>query len=138
MQRVRSRPIAGVYESVLYGDDVPALAAFYQDVLGLRVVEGPDDLLAAIRLPDATMLLLFHRGLAARPDRLAPAHGTDGPGHIAFRINADDVDAWRETLRARHVAVERTIEWDDTRRSLYFRDPAGNSVELAGGELWAP
>jgi catechol 2,3-dioxygenase-like lactoylglutathione lyase family enzyme len=128
--------ISGIYETVLYGDDVAALAAFYDDVLGLRVVEEPDELAAAIRLPDGTMLLLFDPELAVRPGRPVPSHGARGPGHVAFRVPAGELDRWRAALVDRGVAIDREVEWKRGGRSLYVRDPAGNSVELTEDELW--
>lgn len=130
-------PIAGVYETVLYCDDVDELTAFYAHVLGLRVVEHTaDGLLAALRLPDGGVLLLFNRRLAAQPGRMVPSHGTAGPGHVAFRIADGDLDAWGDALGRAGVPVERVVEWRGDARSLYVRDPAGNSVELTGAELW--
>jgi len=32
--------------------------------------------------------------------------------------------------------VEKEINWEDGGTSIYFRDPAGNSVELAPATLW--
>jgi catechol 2,3-dioxygenase-like lactoylglutathione lyase family enzyme len=34
------------------------------------------------------------------------------------------------------VVIEQVVEWDQGSRSIYFRDPAGNSVELAPPTLW--
>ena len=36
----------------------------------------------------------------------------------------------------RGVAIEAEVEWPSGGRSLYFRDPAGNVVELAPPTLW--
>lgn len=127
--------IDGIYETVLYGD-VPALEAFYRAVLGLRLVDGPDELAAAFRLRDGAMLLLFDRDRSSRPGRPVPSHGAFGPGHIAFRVPEGTLDRWQATLLERGVEIERVVEWDGGRRSLYVRDPAGNSVELTEDELW--
>jgi catechol 2,3-dioxygenase-like lactoylglutathione lyase family enzyme len=128
--------ILGVYETVLYGSDVPALTAFYRVVLELRVVQQPDELAGAIRLPDGGILLLFDPSRAALPGRPVPSHGAIGAGHVAFRIPRGDLDRWRDTLAARGVAIEQEVEWKGGGRSLYVRDPAGNSVELTEDELW--
>ena len=123
-----------VYETVLYAADVPATARWYADVLGLRLVDGPDELAAAFRLDDASMLLLFDPGLASRPGRPVPSHGTSGPGHVAFAT--DSLAEWQGRFRERGVEIELDNEWPQGGRSLYVRDPAGNSVELVEGDLW--
>jgi catechol-2,3-dioxygenase len=53
---------------------------------------------------------------------------------VAFRV--ENLDAWRDHLTAHRVAIEREIHWKAELTSIYVRDPAGNSVELANGELW--
>lgn len=125
-----------VYETVLYADDIPAATRFYADVLGLRLVDRPDELSAAFRLDDGGMLLLFDPGRASAPGRFVPAHGSSGPGHIAFSVAPGGLDAFADELRSRAIEIEREIEWDEGGRSIYFRDAAGNSVELVEGELW--
>jgi len=133
---VRERAITGVYETVLYADDVEAMKAFYEDVLGLRLVDGPDELSAAFRLPDGGVLLVFHPGRSGQPSRAVPSHGAHGTGHVAFRIPPGTHDAWRHALLEHGVVVEREVEWPRGGRSLYVRDPAGNSVELTADEIW--
>jgi catechol 2,3-dioxygenase-like lactoylglutathione lyase family enzyme len=128
--------LTGITETVLYGEDVPALTAFYSEKLDLRVVEEPDELAAAIRLPDGGMLLLFDPRHAARTGRRAPAHGAVGPGHVAFGVPPGELARWRTSLTERGVAIEHEVDWPRGGRSLYLRDPAGNSVELVDGEIW--
>ncbi len=128
--------IRSVYETVLYAADVRATASFYIDVLGLRLVEEPDELGAAFRLPDGGMLLLFDPGLASQPGRRVPSHGASGAGHVAFGVEPGSLEDWAGRLRGREVEVEQTVDWDGRGRSLYVRDPAGNSVELVDGDIW--
>jgi catechol 2,3-dioxygenase-like lactoylglutathione lyase family enzyme len=130
--------VARVYEVVLYAADVAAAAAFYGDVLALRLVDGPDELAAAFRLDDGAVLLIFEPGRASRPGRPVPSHGASGAGHVAFGVEPGALDGWAETLRERGVEIELDREWPQGGRSLYVRDPAGNSVELVEGELWPP
>ena len=65
-----------------------------------------------------------------------PAHGAVGPGHAAFAVDEAELPAWRARLRAHGVAVEAEIAWPRGGRSLYVRDPAGNSIELAPPRIW--
>ena len=128
--------ITGLYETVLYAEDVPAMAAFYSDVLGLRLVDGPDELSAAFRLDDGGVLLIFDPSRASRPGRAVPSHGATGAGHVAFSVEEGTLADWGETLRERGVEIELERGWQRGGRSIYVRDPAGNSVELVDGDLW--
>jgi catechol 2,3-dioxygenase-like lactoylglutathione lyase family enzyme len=128
--------ITGVYETVLYAEDVPAAAAFYSEVLGLRLVDGPDELAAAFRLDDGGVLLIFDPSRASVPGRPVPSHGAPGAGHVAFSVEEGTLAAWGEALGARGVEIELERGWQRGGRSIYVRDPAGNSVELVDGDLW--
>jgi catechol 2,3-dioxygenase-like lactoylglutathione lyase family enzyme len=131
----RAQPrIVDVYETVLYGSDVEAVALFYRDIVGLPLITSDPDLLAALRLPGGGVLLIFDPVAAAVPGRPVPSHGTQGAGHVAFRV--EDLNAWRAHLTDRHIEIEREIDWGPDRVSVYVRDPAGNSVEFVQGELW--
>jgi catechol 2,3-dioxygenase-like lactoylglutathione lyase family enzyme len=128
--------ISGVYETVLYTSDVAATAEFYEDALGLRALTT-SDLVASFRLEDGGVLLIFDRNRSAAAGRLVPSHGTHGPGHVAFSVRAGELAALEASLTARGIEIERDLTWDAGGRSIYVRDPAGNSVELIEGEAWA-
>jgi catechol 2,3-dioxygenase-like lactoylglutathione lyase family enzyme len=51
-------------------------------------------------------------------------------------VPAASLDAWRGHLAACGVVVEKEVAWPRGGRSLYVRDPAGNSVELASPRIW--
>jgi catechol 2,3-dioxygenase-like lactoylglutathione lyase family enzyme len=65
-----------------------------------------------------------------------PAHGTTGPGHVALGIRPETLDDRRRHLGAKGVAIERKVSWPRGGHSLYFRDPAGNAVELVTPGVW--
>jgi len=117
-----------VYETVVYATDLEAARAFYREVLGLREVEE-----GVFRLDDG-VLLLFDPTESSRPGRVVPSHGPTGSVHLAFSV--DSLDDWLERLADHGVALEQDKEWRPGARSLYVRDPAGNSVELVEGDLW--
>ncbi|MCY3970926.1 MAG: VOC family protein, partial [Acidobacteria bacterium] len=59
------------------------------------------------------------------------------PGHLAFGVTEDEIDLWRAHLESHDVPVEQEIDWGGSRgRSIYFRDPDGNSLEFATSALW--
>jgi catechol 2,3-dioxygenase-like lactoylglutathione lyase family enzyme len=125
--------ISRIYETVLYADDLRAVGDFYRDVLGLRSVGEPGELAATFRLDDGGMLLFFAPKLSSQPGRAVPSHGAIGAGHVALSV--DELDPWRDRLRAAGVEIEQEVDWDGG-RSIYVRDPAGNVVELVEGDIW--
>lgn len=125
------------HETVLYGEDVPALADFYSRVTGLRLLPGADEHGAALRFPTGdAVLLLFHPTYAATPGRGVPTHGAIGPSHVAFRVPVGMLNQWLQRFAELEVAVELDRTWKRGGRSLYVRDPAGNSIELVEGDIW--
>ncbi len=123
-----------LFETVLYARDLTATEEFYRNVFGLDVI-GRGEVAVVFRCGDG-VLLVFNPDVTRRTDRGVPAHGTEGSGHVAFAMPPGDVDAWREHLRGRSIAIEREVAWPEGGRSIYVRDPAGNSVELAPPTLW--
>jgi catechol 2,3-dioxygenase-like lactoylglutathione lyase family enzyme len=128
------RSIARVLETVLYVDDLAAAERFYRDVLGLELDSRKDGLFAFFRCGEG-MLLLFNPE-AARAGRAVPAHGSTGPGHACLAVAEAELDGWQARLVAAGVAIEQTVAWPRGGRSFYFRDPAGNSLELATPRIW--
>jgi len=123
-----------IFETVLYVEDLPAAERFYHEALGLEVI-GRGELFVVFRCGGG-VLLVFDPRKSAAPDRDVPSHGTTGVGHIAFAAKPEDLDAWREQLRQAGVSIEREVDWDEGGHSFYFRDPAGNVVELAPPTIW--
>jgi catechol 2,3-dioxygenase-like lactoylglutathione lyase family enzyme len=127
--------IKSVIETAVYVDDLGAAEQFYGAVLGLRVLGKESGRHVFFQAGEASVLLAFLAEATLRGDRLPP-HGAKGPGHFALGIEADSFDAWRELLRGHGVAVEREVDWPRGGKSLYFRDPAGNLVELITPGVW--
>jgi catechol 2,3-dioxygenase-like lactoylglutathione lyase family enzyme len=119
-----------IFETVVYATDYEAAVAFYRDVLGLREVDD-----GAFRL-EGGMLLLFDPTRSSQPGRPVPSHGATGPGHVAFAVGDGELDSWGEAFRERGVKIEQEVAWPQGGRSIYVRDPAGNSVELVEGDIW--
>lgn len=127
--------IAHVLETSLYVDDLDAAEAFYTRVLGLEAFAREHGRHVFFRCGHG-VFLLFNPAKTLESGDDVPPHGATGPGHVAFAIARADLPAWRERLRQHGVPVEKEITWPNGGRSLYFRDPAGNSVELATPGVW--
>lgn len=127
-------PVRALLELALYGPDLAALERFYCDVFGLQVIARAADRLVALRCGHAA-LLLFNPRVTRAPGPI-PEHGASGAGHVAFVITEEERPAWRARLERLGIPIEREVTWQEGGASLYIRDPAGNSVELAPPTIW--
>ena len=129
----------GILEAALYVDDLDAAERFYTEVLGLSRIERQANRHVFFRCGRG-VLLLFNAATTVMPGTVAgqtiPAHGARGPGHVAFAMREEEIAAWRQRLQELGVAIESEVRWPQGGHSLYFRDPAGNSLELAPPHIW--
>ena len=121
--------ILGVAEAVLYVDELPEATAFYREVLGLPLTAAFDDA-TFLQTGEHSTLILFDRQQLRTRESQIPGHGAEGAGHVALAIPHEEMAAWRQRLQAHGVEIEHEQDWPQGTHSLYFRDPAGNSVEL--------
>ena len=128
-----------VLETALYAENLEETASFYQEVLGLeRMFEVPGRHVF-FRVAGGVLLIFRPSATEVPPGEGAlpvPPHGARGPGHVCFAARGDELAAWRERLGAAAVEIEADFDWPQGGRSIYFRDPAGNSVEFAEPRIW--
>jgi catechol 2,3-dioxygenase-like lactoylglutathione lyase family enzyme len=133
---VPTRTLAGVLETTLYhdGGGREAIERFYGDVLGLPAVAGWEDGVA-FRVGTGVLLLFDRDRLAERTGPIAD-HGATGPGHACLRSRAGEYEQWREHLESTGVEIVHDGDWGGGGRSFYFKDPAGNLLEIADRDIW--
>jgi catechol 2,3-dioxygenase-like lactoylglutathione lyase family enzyme len=114
-------------EVALRVNDLAAMRAFYSDVVGLEVWRDEAGFVF-FRVADGVeghpqALVLFDRGVDVSRE-----HGT--LDHVAFVIDLGDYDAKRRQLEEAGLQVTPKefpfFRW----RSLFVRDPEGNTVEF--------
>lgn len=127
--------VGRILETCLYVNDLEAARLFYCDVLGLEFESSQPGRHLFLKCGEA-MLLLFDPKISSRSDSDFPIHGSVGPGHVAFATGHQELAQWRSVLDRHRVPIERDLTWPGGGRSIYFRDPAGNSVELATPDIW--
>jgi catechol 2,3-dioxygenase-like lactoylglutathione lyase family enzyme len=129
-------PLEGILETCVYANDLEAAERFYRDVIGLDVYAKMDGRHVFFRC-GACMFLVFNPETTVVKGTPFPVHGAVGPGHAAFEVLPESLDAWRARLGDAGVSIETEIDWPNGGHSIYFRDPAGNSIELATRQTWS-
>lgn len=128
-------PLGGIHEAALYTRDLDRAERFWRR-LGFEPV-GPANGSHRFFRAGRDVLLVFDPESSLSGGRDIPTHGALGPGHIAFDVpDADALSAWRARLEQAGVEVETEHEWPRGGRSLYFRDPDGNSIEFITRGSW--
>ncbi len=131
---------SAILESALYVTDLAAAEAFYAGILGLERIAASEGRHVFFRCGPG-VLLLFDASATTEPPppdaRLpVPPHGAAGEGHLCFAATAGEIGPWKSFLEGKGVAIEADFEWPSGGRSIYFRDPSGNSLEFAEPRIW--
>jgi catechol 2,3-dioxygenase-like lactoylglutathione lyase family enzyme len=133
--------VSGVLETCVYATDLEAAGRFYADVIGLEVYSREPGRHVFFKCGAAMFLVFDPRRTSESSAQSAgsiavPPHGAHGAGHVAFRVDESALPEWLARLRSAGISIEAEVEWPGGGRSVYIRDPAGNSVELASPALW--
>jgi catechol 2,3-dioxygenase-like lactoylglutathione lyase family enzyme len=128
-----------IIETCIYSTDLNVMKDFYVNRLGLDLIseeEGRHVFLKAGK----SMLLIFNpenTRLAANSN--FPVHGTITPPssiHFALEIGQIDYEAAKTVLIRNGIPIEKEMKWGSGGRSIYFRDPVGNLVEIVTKGQW--
>jgi len=132
--------VDGILETAIYCDDLEAAEGFYGGVVGLERIARDPSRHVFFRCGSGVLLVFNPDATAGPPARvgggIVPSHGAQGAGHLAFRVADAALDDWRAHLAQQGVPVESEVVWPGGGRSIYVRDPGGNSVEFATPEVW--
>lgn len=132
--------IKGILETCLYADDLTLAEEFYSRFPGLKLITKEEDRHLFYRCGNS-ILIIFNPVHTSNIQTEVngsqiPLHGTKGDGHIAFSIDSENLNDWKEFFRENSIDIESEVNWKSGTVSLYFRDPAGNSLELVSPYLW--
>jgi catechol 2,3-dioxygenase-like lactoylglutathione lyase family enzyme len=127
--------LQGILETSLYVSDLNRAIAFYRDMLGLRLMAQFERERGVAMQAGPGVLLLFRAEETLKGGEF-PSHGARGPGHVAFDVEPEQLPAWRKRLAECGVPIEKELSFGSNLPSIYFRDPDGNSLELAVAAIW--
>ena len=136
-----------ILETTLDATNLDEMEAFYTRLLSREPYQKEPGRFVFYKLEEA-MFLLFNPEATVQPPAAGarlpvPPHGTSGAGHLCFSGTGDEIECWKAHLEDNGVAVEADFNWPSSKpdeptggRSIYFRDPAGNSLEIAEPRIW--
>jgi catechol-2,3-dioxygenase len=110
---------------------------FYVDILGLPLIEEETGKLLFLKA-GKSMLLVFNPDRTIINNDGLPTHGAVTPPscvHFAIEIEGQEYESWKRLLAKNNISIEKVMDWKGA-KSLYFRDPAGNLVELITPGEW--
>lgn len=127
-----------VVETCIYSTDLVSMKKFYAGILGMPLVQEEEGKLIFFKAGKC-MLLIFNPTRTSVDNDGLPTHGAAAPQsriHFALEIEEAEHEQWKEMLTKHQVVVEKEIRWKEGSKSLYFRDSAGNLVELITPGEW--
>lgn len=131
---------SAILETALYVTDLDAAETFYAKAIGLERIAKVSGRHVFFRCGQGVLLLFNAEATrhAPKPDAKlqVPPHGTTGPGHLCFAATVAELDQWKTRLEGMGIAIEADFEWPQGGRSIYVRDPSGNSIEFAEAKIW--
>lgn len=123
-----------IIESCLYVDDIDEAERFYTELLGIKPFAKVEGRHVFYKLENGMFLVFNSR--ETEKDESVPPHGYYGKGHIAFAIEDEEYELWKDRLENLGIEIEKEIEWPSGGKSIYFRDPFGNSIEFTTPKTW--
>ena len=128
--------VSKIVETCIYSPDLASMKKFYVGILGLQLVQEEENKFIFLKA-GKSMLLFFNPDRTMKSNDGLPAHGAATPPssvHFAMQIELQDYQRWKELLANNNIKTDE-VGWKSA-RSIYFRDPAGNLVELITPGEW--
>ncbi|MFL6401978.1 MAG: VOC family protein [Nitrososphaeraceae archaeon] len=131
-------------ETCIYSSDLVKMKDFYIDILGLEFVSEEKDRHVFLKAGQS-MLLIFNpnktlsNDMANTSSAQLPTHGAFTPPsiiHFALEIEKQNYDNAKYMLNEKSIKIEKEVIWEKGSNSVYFRDPAGNLVEIITPGSW--
>lgn len=123
-----------IKETCLYIEDLEQAKAFYKDMLGLEIISHLEGKHIFFRAGDS-VLLCFNPKDSKTKDS-PPPHFAQGPIHFAFEVAQQDYEATKKQIKLKGIEVIDEVNWKSGLESFYFKDTAGNVLEVVPEGIW--
>jgi catechol-2,3-dioxygenase len=127
-----------IVETCIYSSELKEMKDFYMNKLGLDFVSEENGRHVFLKAGKSMLLIFNPKSTLNDSISIFPIHGAITPPsivHFALEINTADYEKWKDLLSKKQINIEKELKIGNS-RSVYFRDPSGNVVELITENAW--
>ena len=127
-----------IVETCIYSSELKEMKDFYMNKLGLDFVSEENGRHVFLKAGKSMLLIFNPESTLNDSISIFPIHGAITPPsivHFALEINTADYEKWKDLLSKKQINIEKELKIGNS-RSIYFRDPSGNVVELITENAW--
>ena len=127
-----------IVETCIYSSKLKEMKDFYMNKLGLDFVSEENGRHVFLKAGKSMLLIFNPKSTLSDSDSIFPIHGAITPPsivHFALEINTADYEKWKDLLSKKQINIEKELKIGNS-KSIYFRDPSRNVVELITENAW--
>lgn len=125
--------LSKIKETAINITDIQKTEDFYHGILGLEIIVKDENLIFFRAGSDLLLCFITDK---TKDQKTPPPHAARGVQHFAFECSEDDYERWKKFIPENNIEMETEITWKSGKRSFYFRDPDGHSVEIIEPMMW--
>jgi catechol 2,3-dioxygenase-like lactoylglutathione lyase family enzyme len=128
-----------IIETCIYSSDLKSIKDFYVNRLGLDLVSEEEGRHVFLKAGKSMLLIFNPENTIVSKNGIFPSHGAITPPssiHFALEIEQVDYEAARKILIKNKISIEKEMSWGSGGKSIYFRDPVDNLVEIVTKGQW--
>jgi len=128
-----------IVETCIYSPDLKIMKDFYVNRLGLDLISEEERRHVFLKAGKSMLLVFNPENTSLAANSTFPTHGAcTSPSsiHFALEIEQAGYEAAKNLLVQNKIAIEKEMSWGSGGKSIYFRDPAGNLVEIVTKGQW--
>ncbi len=126
--------IRQIKETSLYIYDLEMAFRFYHKKLGLPLISRVENQHIFFRAGSSVLLCFIPESTSKKTE--LPPHFGSGNQHLAFEVDPEDYQAWKDKISASGIAIIHQETWKDELESFYFLDPEDNVLEVVQTGMW--